>query len=354
MRWQSFWTFNPSSTTLKSRSLQLLEARSRCLEVINQNFESGGDVAATVAGRLQRYRDADNDHDPELVQKAESVEQQVAAWLPVLIAVQGIVAAVSVDQFLTTARTAEGGVAAHQKTVEESRGDIERILLPFVDRLANAQTAEARFEVFAALSDQELEGLRRVTDMSGRFNVELAKLQGIIEREIAAETEIAETFDAVRDFLEARQEVLENYMRATDYFSGLEPKEQIGREASWEAAKQAAKTGIEFVATKAGPKVLQQIPAAGMVFAGGELVLEMRKKRKEFRRRAEELRRLATAREARGATDEVWKLGRNLTADLTSLAELKALVEALGQWLDRLVESVGDSDHPATTVGGTD
>jgi hypothetical protein len=330
----------PVLDDLKSRSLQLLEARSRCLEVINQNFESGGDVAATVAGRLQRYRDADNDHDPELVQKAESVEQQVTAWLPVLIAVQGIVAAVSVDQFQTMARAAKGAFAAHQKTVEESRSDIERILVPFADRLANAQTPEARVEVFAALSDEELEELRRVTDMSERFNVELAKLQGIIEREIAAETEIAETFDAVRDFLEARQEVLKNYMRATDYFSGLEPKEQIGREASWEAAKQAAKIGIEFVATKAGPKVLQQIPAAGMVFAGGELVLEMRKRRKEFRRRAEELRRLATAREARGATDEVWTLGRNLTTDLTNLAELMALVEALGQWLDGLVESV--------------
>lgn len=344
----------PVLDELKSRSLQLMEARSRCLEVINQNFESGGDVAAAVAGRLQRYRDAENDHDPELVQKAESVEQQVTAWLPVLISVQGIVAAVSVDQFQTMARTAKCAFAAHQKTVEESRGDIERILVPFADRLTNAQTAEARFEVFAALSDKELEELRRVTDMSERFNVELAKLQGIIEREIAAETEIAETFDAARDFVEARQEVLENYMRATDYFSGLEPKEQTGREASWEAAKQAAKIGVEVVATEAGPEALKQIPVVGIVIAGGDLVLEMRKKRKEFRRRAEELRRLAMAREARGATDEVWTLGRNLTADLTNLAELMALVEALGQWLDGLVESVGDSDHPATTVGGTD
>ena len=283
------------------------------------------------------------------------VEEQVTAWLPVLIAVQGIVAAVSVDQFQAVARTAEGVVLAHQKTVEESRGDIEQILLPFAHKLGNAQTPEARWELFAALSDKELKELRGVTDMSEMFNVELAKLQGIIEREIAAEMEIAETFDAVRDFLEARQEVLENYLRATDYFNGLEPKEQTGREASWEAAKEAAKIGIEVVATKAGPKLLEQIPVVGVVIAGGDLVLEMRKKRKEFRQRAEELRGLATAREARGATDEVWKLGRNLTTDLKNLAELKALVEALGQWLDGLLEGVGDSDdQPTTMVGGTD
>lgn len=126
------------------------------------------------------------------------------------------------------ARTAEDFFVAHQKTVEDSRGDIQRILLPFADRLANVQTAEARLEVLTALSDNELEKLRGVTNMSERFNVELAKLQGIIEREIAGEVEIAEAFDAVRDFLEARQEYLKNYMRATDYFSGLEPEEQTG------------------------------------------------------------------------------------------------------------------------------
>jgi hypothetical protein len=344
----------PVLDDLNSSSLQLSEARSRCLEVIKQNFESGGDVAAAVAGRLQRYRDAGNDHDPELVEKAKSVEEQVTAWLPVLIAVQGIVAAVSVDQFQTAARNAKGVVAAHQKTVEESRGDIEGILVPFLERLANAQTAQARFELFTGLSDKELEGLRRATDMSGSFNVELATLQGIIEREIAAETVIAETFDAVRDFLEARQEVLEIYMKATDYFSGLEPKKQTGREVSWEAAQEAAKVGIEFAATKAGPKFFEQIPVVGLFIAGGDLVLEMRKKRNEFRRRAEELRTLARAHEARGATDEIFKLGRNLTADVMNLAELKALVEAAGLWLDGLGGSVGGGDHPATTVGGPD
>jgi hypothetical protein len=255
----------------------------------------------------------------------------------VLIAVQEIVTEVSADQFLTMARTAASAFAAHQKTVEESRGEIERSLVPFADRLANAQTAEARFEVLTALSDKELAELRRVTDMSERFNAELAKLQGIIRLEIAADAAIAETFDSVRDFLEARQEVLENYMRATDYFSGLEPKEQIGHEFGWEAMKQAAKVGIEFAATKAAPKALEQIPVVGMGFAGTDLVLEMRKSRKEFQRRAGELRRLATAHEARGATDEVLALGRNL--DLTNLAELKGLVEALGQWLDGLEES---------------
>jgi hypothetical protein len=344
----------PVLKDLESRSLQLARARSLCLEVINQNFESGSDVAAAVAGRLQRYRDSDNDHDPELVQKAETVEQQVTEWLPVLIAVQEIVAAVSVDQFRTMVRTAEGFFAVRQKGVEESRGDIQRILLPFADRLANAQTLDARWEVLAALRDDELEELRRVTDMSERFNVELAKLQGIIEREIAAEVEIAETFDAVRNYLEARQEYLENYMRATDYFSGLEPKEQTGREMSWEGMKLAAKIGIEVVATKGVPKALEQIPIAGLVVGGGDLVLEMRKKRKEFHRRAEELRKLATAREERGATDEVWALGRNLATDRRSLAELMALVEALGQWLDGLVESVGGDNHPATKAGGID
>lgn len=327
----------PLLEDLESRSLQLREARSRCLTVINQNFDSGGDIAAAVAGRLQRYRDAKNDHDPELVKKAESVEQQVTDWLPVLIAVQQVASKVSADQFLTKARTTASAFAAHQKTVEESRGDIERSLVPFADRLANAQTAEARFEILVALSDKELAELRRVTDMSERFNAELAELQGIIRLEIAAEAEIAETFDSVRDFLEVQQEVLENYMRATDYFSGLEPEKQIGREAGWEAIKQAAKVGIEFAATKAAPKALEQIPLVGMGFGGADLVLEMRKSRKEFQRRAEELRRLATAHEARGATDEVWALGRNL--DLTNLAELKALVEAVGQWLDGLEES---------------
>jgi hypothetical protein len=339
---------------LQSSSLQMGEARSRCLEVIKQNFESGGDVAATVAGRLERYRDAKNDHDPELVQKAEMVEEQVTAWLPVLIAVQGIVAAVSVDQFQAVGRAAEDVFLAHQKTVEESRDGIERILIPFVDKLASAQTPEDRFGLFAALSDEELNELRGVTDVSKIFNVELAKIQGIIEREIAAETEIAETFNAIRDFLQARQEVLENYLRATDYFNGLEPKEQTGREASWEAAKEAAKIGIEVVATKAGPKVLEQIPVVGLVIAGGDVVLEIRKKRQEFRRRVEELRARAAAKEGRGATDEVWKLGRELTADLRNLAELKALVEALGQWLDGLLESVEDSDHLTRKVGETD
>lgn len=327
----------PLLEDLESRSLQLREARSRCLTVIKQNFDSGGDMAAAVAGRLQRYRDAQNDHDPELVQKAESVEQQVTEWLPVLIAVQEVASKVSADQFLTKAHTAASAFAAHQKTVEESRGDIERSLIPFADRLANAQTAEACFEVLVALSDKELAKLRRVTDMSERFNAELAELQAIIRLEIAAEAEIAETFDSVRDFLEARHEVLVKYMRATDYFSGLEPKEQIGRKAGWEAMKQAAKVGIEFAATKAAPKTLEQIPVVGMGFAGIDLVREMRKSRREFQRRAEELRRLATAHEARGATDEVWALGRNL--DLTNLAELKALVEALGQWLDGLLQA---------------
>ena len=121
----------PVLDDLEARSLQLMEARSRCLEGISRNFESGGDVAARVAGRLQRYRDAENDHDPELVKKAESVEEQVTDWLPVLIAVQGIVAEVSVDQFLTTARTAEVAFAVHQKSVEESRGDIEGICALF-------------------------------------------------------------------------------------------------------------------------------------------------------------------------------------------------------------------------------
>ena len=118
--------------------------------------------------------------------------------------------------------------------------------------------------------------------------------------------------------------------------------------------KQAAKIGIEVLATKGVPKALEQIPLAGLAVGGGDLVLEMRKKRKEFHRRAEELRRLATARQARGATDEVCALGRNLTTDLRNLAELMALVEALGQWLDRLVESVGGGDQPAKTAGGID
>jgi hypothetical protein len=344
----------PALDNLESSSRQLMEARSRCLKVIKQNFESGGDIAATVAGRLRRYRDEDNNHDPELVQKAESVEQQVTGWLPVLIAVEGIVAAVSADQFQASARTAREAIAAHQKTVEESRGETEGTLLPFLDRLVNAQTAQARFEVLVALSDKELQELRRVSDMSDRFNVELMKLQEIIEGEIAAETEVAETFDAVRDFLAARQEVLEKYLRATDNFSGLEPNARAGREAGWEGAKQAAKVAIEFVATKAAPKVFETIPIVGIAFAGGDLVLAMRARRNEFRRRAEELTKLAKTRTARGETDEIFELGRNLSADLTNLAELKALVDELGQWLVGLGESVGGSDHPRPTVGATD
>ena len=119
-------------------------------------------------------------------------------------------------------------------------------------------------------------------------------------------------------------------------------------------SQTGGKDRVEVVATKAAPKVFEQIPVVGLGFAGADLVLEMRKRRKEFHRRAEELRTLAAAPEKRGATDEVWKLGRNLTADLTNLAELKALVEALGQWLGGLVESDGGSDQPAPTVRGTD
>jgi hypothetical protein len=325
---------------------QAKDARSKCLEVINQNFERGSEIAATVAGRLQEYRDAKIGHSPTLVKMAESAEVEVTAWLPVLVAAQEIVASVAVDEFVTVGRSAISALVAHRKTAEKTRDDVQRIVA-FSELLSNAPTNEARVEILLRLSDNDLETFRNgFTHITTSLNEELVKLGGIAEHEIAVSAAIAETLGATREFLEARQQVLENYLKATDYFRGLEPKVHTASEATRRATKETAKIGIEFVATKAGPKVFEQVPVVGLVIAGIDLVLEMRKKRDEFHRRAEELWAKAAALRARNETDEIDDLGLGLANDIQSLADLKELVRVLDQSLRRPYQH----DHTDTST----
>jgi hypothetical protein len=329
----------PVLDELKLSSGLLAQARFACIAVIDRDFEDGGDLAATIAARLQRYREAKNNHDPDLVRKAERVEKRVIDWQPVLKAVRGIVVSVSLETALAIVGSTGRVLAERQKIVERNQENFER-LLRFSVQIRSARTRDELVEVLLALSPDDLERLHAASiDTGESFNEELAKLQGIAELEILAETEIAETFDTVREFLEARREVLKNYVKATDYFSGLEPERKMGRTATKQTVIKSAKVAGEFFVTKVLPKSAQQIPAVGIPVAAAEIMNEMRKTRKEFREKTEHLRELATAREARGATDEIYYLGRTLSGDTRRLAKLKAQVERLGELVAELART---------------
>lgn len=341
---------------LHSCSIQLEQARAGCRHAVIQGFDDASEIGATIALRLQQYRDASNDHDPELVKKAESVEEDVCNWMPVLIAVRELVGRVSADRFLVVSRVAAEAMERHRATLSAGLAEFESIVT-FAQTLAAAETLEARLEFLGSLSVEDLARIRSsATEASKRLHDELAALQDTIGHVIVAEAAIADTFGALQHFVEARTLALQRFVEATDYFRGLEPTRLSGRDVTFAGLKEGAKVAFEFTVTRLGPKILEQVPIIGVGISFHDLVQDMREKTKELQRRAEELQKLAVAHVARGETDEIFLLGRELKADIEMLRALNAYVDQLEHSLARLIESIARNDKgsgPVAPIDGT-
>jgi hypothetical protein len=305
------------------------KARELCRNALSAARESDAEITRTVAARLQGYRDERYHHTEELVTRAEAVERSVTAWMPPLIAAQGLLAAVSMGHIVSEANSTIEALEEHQRHVAKAVPDILS-LLSISERVAQAETPEERIELLFNLSDDELRSGARIREV---LDSELERLEPLVGRATLIQAEIAGTVAAILDYLVARRLFLAQFIEATKYFDDVAPEERVAFEATVATATEASKIAIEFLVTKAGPRLLEQVPIVGMAIGAADIVNEMRSKRREIRERSAQIRERADTLIGRNMTDEVIDLEKALAQEAVSLAELRYMVAMLEGFL---------------------
>jgi hypothetical protein len=313
------------------------ESRELCKGAILAAIESDEAITQRVAARLQEYRDPQYQHTEELVTRAKAVEQAATSWMPPLLAAQGLVVAVSVGQIASEGNSAIEALEEHQRHVTKALPDI-LTLLSISQRLAKADKPEERVELLLTLSDDELRTGARLRDV---LDNERERLDLLVERAIFIQAEIADTLASILDYLVARRLFVDGFIKATEYFDDVAPEERMAFAATMAGAAEAAEIAIEFLVTKAGPKLLEQVPIVGIAVGAASLVNEMRVKRREFRERSAQIRERAKTLIGRNATDEVIDLEKDLAGDAEKLVELREMVGMLEEFLR---QSASDSE----------
>ncbi len=316
------------------------ESRELCRKALLAAIASDQEITRTVAARLQEYRDEKYHHTEELVARAEAVERSVTAWMPPLLAAQGLLVSVSVGQIVSEGNSTIAALEEHQRHVAEAIPDI-LTSLSISERLAQAETPEERAELLFTLSDDKLRSGARLREV---LDGERERLEPLVGRATFIQAEIADTVAAILDYLVARRLFLDRFIEATKYFDDVAPEERIAFEATVATAAEAAKVAVEFLVTKAGPKLLEQVPIVGMAVGAASLANEMRVKRREFRERSVQIQERAKTLIGRNETDEVIDLEKDLARDAKKLAELRDMVGMLEEFLRQ-------SASPGTTHG---
>lgn len=217
----------------------------------------------------------------------------------------------------------------HQRHVVEAIPDILTVL-SISERVAQAATAEERAELMSTLGDDELQSAARLREV---LDDERRQLESLVGRATLIQAEVAGTVAAILEYLVARRLYLDRFIESTKYFDDVAPLERIAFEATVATAAEATKVAIEFLVTRAGPKLLEQVPIVGLAVGAAGVANEMRVKRREFRERSVQIQERTKALIGRNATDDVLDLETDLAQDAEMLAQLRALVEMLEEVL---------------------
>jgi hypothetical protein len=320
-------------TTLELRLYEgvVREARQLCREALLAATASDEEITRTVAARLREYRDPRHHQNKQLVARAEAVERSVTAWMPPLIAAQDLLAAVSVGNIVSQGNLTIQALEEHQRHVVKAIPDM-LILSSIHERFAQAETAEEQAEILFTLSDDELQSGARLSKV---LDSERKRVEQLVRRATLIQAEIAGTIVAILEYLVARRLLLDEFIDATHYFDEVPPEEKIAFEETVDAAKRVAQVAIEFLVTKAGPKLLQQVPIVGLAVGAADLVNDMRIERRDFRERTVLIRERTEALIGRNATTEIFDLGEDLDGDAEKLIKLRKMVAMLDQFLQQ-------------------
>jgi hypothetical protein len=305
------------------------ESRELCGKALSAAIACDREITRTVAARLQEYRDERHHQNKELVARAAAVERSVTAWMPPLLAAQGLLVAVSLGKIESQSNTTIEAFAAYQRHVVKAMPETLTVI-SIHKRLAQAKTFQERVEVLSTLSDDERQALERGREALAS---ERQQLKLLVARATLIQSEIAGTVAAILDYLVARRLFLDRFIEATKYFDDVAEEERTAFEATVTSAVEALKVAIDFLLTKAGPKLLEQVPIVGLALGAATLVNEMRVKRREFCERSVQIQERTEALIGRNASSEMLDLENDLTEDAEKLVALSNMVGMLEEFL---------------------
>jgi hypothetical protein len=217
----------------------------------------------------------------------------------------------------------------HAGCSSRTDGSWDRCVAPWL-LFDQAETPEERADIFFTLSDDELQSGARLSNV---LDGERKAVEQLVGRATLIQAEIAGTVAAILDYLVARRLLLDEFIDATHYFDDVAPEEKIAFVATVATAKEVAQVAIEFLVTKAGPKLLEQVPIVGLAVGAADLVNEMRVKRRDFRERSAQIRERTEALIGRNATSEILDLEADLALNAENPIKLRDMVGMLEEFL---------------------